>query len=157
MRDGSEQHRFVGRASVGLGSCGNPSAALAFERLSWEVDSNEPFEAVVPHASLAGRSILIIVENLPVPFDRRVWQEARTLKAAGAKVTVICPVGKGHEARHETIDGIEIYRHKLPNETCSKIGYICEYVSALWCETRLAWMYFSGMVSTQYMLATLQI
>ncbi len=49
-----------------------------------------PFESAVPKGALAGRKVLIIVENLPVPFDRRVWQEARTLKAAGAKVSIIC-------------------------------------------------------------------
>ena len=43
----------------------------------------------------AGKGVLIIVENLPLPFDRRVWQEARTLKAAGATVSIICPTGKG--------------------------------------------------------------
>ena len=62
--------------------------------------------AVVPSAlaglrarrPLAGRRVLIIVENLPLPFDRRVWQECRTLTAAGAEVSVICPTGVGHEA-----------------------------------------------------------
>jgi len=48
---------------------------------------------------LKGRKVLIVVENLPVPFDRRVWQEARTLTAAGAQVCVICPTGKGFTER----------------------------------------------------------
>ena len=39
----------------------------------------------------AGKHILIIIENLPAPFDRRVWQEANTLKEAGATVSIICP------------------------------------------------------------------
>ena len=39
--------------------------------------------------------ILIIVQNLPVPFDRRVWLESKALTAAGYDVTVICPKGKG--------------------------------------------------------------
>ncbi|HSC26001.1 MAG TPA: hypothetical protein VLD67_01930 [Vicinamibacterales bacterium] len=38
---------------------------------------------------------LIIVENLPVPFDTRVWNEAKTLTAAGGQVSVIYPKGKG--------------------------------------------------------------
>ena len=72
---------------------------------------------VVPEpTALAGKRVLIIVENLPVPFDRRVWMEARTLKAAGAKVSIICPVGKGYEKREETIEGIDVYRHPLPME-----------------------------------------
>lgn len=91
---------------------------------------------------LAGRRILIIVENLPVPFDRRVWMEARTLKAAGAEVSVICPIGKGHDAREETLDGIRIYRHSLPIEANGALGYLLEYGSALFHESRLAWKIF---------------
>jgi hypothetical protein len=39
-----------------------------------------------------GTHVLIIDENLPVPFDTRVWQEACALKEQGAKVSVICPM-----------------------------------------------------------------
>lgn len=46
-----------------------------------------------------GRRVLIIVENLPVPFDRRVWQEATTLVAAGYAVSVICPKGRDSNGR----------------------------------------------------------
>ena len=42
-----------------------------------------------------GGRVLIIVENLPCPFDRRVWQEARTLTAAGYVVSIICPKAPG--------------------------------------------------------------
>ena len=56
----------------------------------------------------AGRGVLIIVENLPCPFDRRVWQEARTLKAAGYRVSIICPKGKGHDRSFEVLEGIPI-------------------------------------------------
>jgi glycosyltransferase involved in cell wall biosynthesis len=103
-----------------------------------------PFEASVPPEALAGRRVLIIVENLPVPFDRRVWQEARTLKAAGAEVSIICPTGKGHEAVYEVIDGIHIHRHTLPLDAGSAAGYLREYSAALWAETRLAWRVFFG-------------
>lgn len=82
--------------------------------------------------------VLIIVENLPVPFDRRVWQEATTLAHAGYSVSVICPVGKGYEKRHEVIDGIHIYRHPLPFEAKGAAGYIVEYTSALFWEFSLA-------------------
>lgn len=75
--------------------------------------------------------ILIIVENLPLPFDRRVWQEANTLKNSGYTVSIISPTGKGHEKRYEKIDGINIYRHPLPLEGKSAIGYLIEYSSAL--------------------------
>lgn len=86
---------------------------------------------------LVGCKILIVVENLPVPFDRRVWMEATTLKAAGASVSVICPVGKGFEAKEEVIDGINIYRHKLPVDASGAIGYLLEYGAALIHQTRL--------------------
>ena len=59
------------------------------------------------------RCVLIIVENLPSPFDRRVWQEATTLQQNGYGVSIICPTGKGYEKKFEEIDGIHIYRHNL--------------------------------------------
>ena len=46
---------------------------------------------------------VIIVENLPVPFDRRVWQEANALKAAGWQVSVICPKNEQHSLAYENI------------------------------------------------------
>ncbi|TNF33780.1 MAG: glycosyltransferase WbuB [Gammaproteobacteria bacterium] len=84
------------------------------------------------------RRVLIIVENLPVPFDRRVWQEATTLKAAGYGVSIICPTGKGYEARYECIDGIHVYRHSLPLEADGALGYLLEYGWALLSEWWLA-------------------
>lgn len=88
--------------------------------------------------AMAGRKVLIIVENLPLPFDRRVWQEAQTLKAAGAVVSIICPTGKGYEAPYEELNGIHIYRHPLA-EGSGAVGYLKEYSAALYHETRLAW------------------
>jgi glycosyltransferase involved in cell wall biosynthesis len=83
-------------------------------------------------------SVLIIVENLPVPFDRRVWNEATTLVGAGYEVSVICPTGKGAQARYEILDGIHIYRHPLP-EGRAALGYLIEYGCALIWEFILAW------------------
>jgi glycosyltransferase involved in cell wall biosynthesis len=85
-----------------------------------------------------GKSVLIIVENLPVPFDRRVWMEARTLREAGYEVAVICPTGKGYEALREEIARIQIYRHALPAEKPGWSGYFREYAVALFAEWRLA-------------------
>ena len=81
----------------------------------------------------AGRKkrILIIVENLPSPFDRRVWQEATTLQDAGYEVSIICPTGKGYEKKFEIIDDIYIYRHNLPLEADGVLGYFLEYSAAL--------------------------
>ncbi|HEB87029.1 MAG TPA: glycosyltransferase WbuB [Gammaproteobacteria bacterium] len=85
------------------------------------------------------RRVLIIVENLPSPFDRRVWQEATTLYEAGYEVSIICPTGKGYESKYELIDGIHIYRHNLPLEAEGAIGYLMEYSVALFWEFILAW------------------
>ena len=87
---------------------------------------------------LAGKKILIIVENLPSPFDRRVWQEATALRDNGALVSIICPKGKGYEKKFEIIDEIAIYRHSLPKEADGALGYLAEYLAALFMEFILA-------------------
>jgi len=84
------------------------------------------------------RKVLIIVENLPSPFDRRVWQEATSLTAAGYLVSIICPTGKGYEKKYENIEGIHIYRHDLPLEAEGALGYFMEYSVALFWEFFLA-------------------
>ena len=81
----------------------------------------------------AGKHILIVIENLPAPFDRRVWQEATTLKEHGAKISIICPKMKGYEKAYEVIDGIEIYRHPL-KEGKGALGYLVEYTQAIFWE-----------------------
>ena len=75
--------------------------------------------------------MLIIVENLPCPFDRRVWQEARTLTAAGYVVSIICPKAPGYEKSFERIDGIDIHRHRAAAEADGVLGYALEYSVAL--------------------------
>ncbi|MBL9118251.1 MAG: glycosyltransferase family 4 protein [Verrucomicrobiaceae bacterium] len=82
--------------------------------------------------------VLIIVENLPVPLDRRVWQEACTLRDAGHQVTVICPQMRGHMERYETIEGIKILRHRISKEASSIPGFLLEYTTALLGEMRCA-------------------
>ena len=81
------------------------------------------------------RKVLMIVENLPVPRDRRVWQEACALRDAGWGVSVICPGERGHDV----VDGIDIWRHPLPPEGEGPLGYLREYGTALAWETALAW------------------
>jgi len=105
-----------------------------------QVSAGDTF--AVAGTPLAGRKILIVVENLPLPFDRRVWQEARTLTAAGAVVSVICPTGKGYEKRYELIDGVHIHRHPLPLDARGALGFLVEYGAALLWETILAWRIF---------------
>jgi glycosyltransferase involved in cell wall biosynthesis len=89
---------------------------------------------------MAGKpSVLILVENLPVPLDRRVWQEACALREAGYQVTIICPQMRGYTKPEEFLDGIQIYRHWISEEAGGFSGFLREYASALWGETRLAW------------------
>ena len=83
------------------------------------------------------RRVLMLVENLPSPFDRRVWQEATTLHANGYEVSIICPTGKGHEGHYEELDGIRIYRYRLPLEAEGAMGYALEYSAALFHSFRL--------------------
>lgn len=80
------------------------------------------------------RRVLLIVENLPCPFDRRVWQEATTLHSAGYEVSIICPMGQGYDKTYELIDGVHIYRHPLPVEGDGALGYLLEYSTALFWE-----------------------
>jgi glycosyltransferase involved in cell wall biosynthesis len=80
------------------------------------------------------KHILIIVENLPVPFDRRVWQEATTLQASGIDVSIICPKNGAYQKSFEQLQGIDIYRHYLPTEARGAKGYLFEYSTALFWE-----------------------
>jgi glycosyltransferase involved in cell wall biosynthesis len=108
------------------------------DNLTLDVDDRKRVHPVEPDK---GR-VLIIVENLPVPFDRRVWLEATTLHNAGYTVSVICPKAPGYEASEETINGIHIYRHHLPLEARSAAAYLIEYVFALFWQTVLSFKVF---------------
>lgn len=85
------------------------------------------------------RRVLILVENLPVPFDRRVWQEACALRDGGYDVTVICPRMRGHTQAEEVLDGIQIYRHWIAAEARTPFGFLLEYASALLGDFWHAW------------------
>lgn len=77
------------------------------------------------------RSVLIIVENLPVPFDRRVWAEATSLAAAGYVVSVISPALKDYETPYEFIDGVHVHRHAISQSDDTAVGYFKEYFGAV--------------------------
>lgn len=82
--------------------------------------------------------ILIVVENLTVPLDRRVWQEARTLQEAGYTVSIVCPKGGKYTAPYEVLEGIHIFRHPLPYEADGALGYAVEYSWAVGWEFALS-------------------
>ena len=68
--------------------------------------------------------VLIIVENLTVPLDRRVWQEARTLRDAGYTVSVVCPKGGQYTKSYEVMEDIHVFRHPMPYEADGALGYV---------------------------------
>ena len=79
------------------------------------------------------RRVLIVVQNLPVPFDRRVWLEATTLRQAGYAVSVICPKAKGFTSGYEVLEGVHIYRYPLPFEARGTVGFVAEFAWCLVC------------------------
>jgi len=72
------------------------------------------------------KRVLIIVQNLPVPFDRRVWLECQALVAAGYEVSVVCPKGKGDPA-YEVIDTVRLYKYRPYAPGGSKLSFVAEY------------------------------
>jgi glycosyltransferase involved in cell wall biosynthesis len=70
--------------------------------------------------------VLIIVQNLPVPFDRRVWLECQALVADGYQVAVVCPKGKGDPA-YQVVDTVELHKYRPYAPGGSKLGFVAEY------------------------------
>jgi glycosyltransferase involved in cell wall biosynthesis len=82
--------------------------------------------------------VLILVQNLPVPFDRRVWQEALALTAAGYEVHVVCPRTEKYPERREFLNDIHIYRYSPGPEARRSAAYLIEYTIAVLAQLRLA-------------------
>ena len=72
------------------------------------------------------KRVLIIVQNLPVPFDRRVWLECQALISDGQQVAVVCPKGRGDPA-YEVINTVELYKYRPYAPGGSKVSFIAEY------------------------------
>src|SRR6185437_17168775 len=70
--------------------------------------------------------VLIIVQNLPVPFDRRVWLECQALVASGYQVAIVCPKGKGDRA-FQVVDSVELYKYRPYAPGGSKLSFVTEY------------------------------
>jgi glycosyltransferase involved in cell wall biosynthesis len=77
--------------------------------------------------------VLIIVQNLPVPLDRRVWLECQALVASGYEVSVICPKGPG-DPSHQHLDGAHIYKYRPAPQAQGLAGYVIEFVYS-WLQT----------------------
>ncbi len=88
-------------------------------------------------------AVCLVVENMTVPTDRRVWAEARALKQAGYAVSVVCPKGKTtYRSSYEELEGIHIYRHR-GIEAKGAAGYLLEYGYALAAELYLVLKVFA--------------
>lgn len=89
------------------------------------------------------RRVLIVVQNLPLPLDRRVWLECQALVAAGIGVSVVCPKGEGSMAKpFEMLDGVRIHRYDAPPPASGLSGYVREFI-VCWLRTaRLVWREF---------------
>jgi glycosyltransferase involved in cell wall biosynthesis len=83
--------------------------------------------------SATTKSVLLVVENLPVPYDRRVWQQALALKAANYQVSVVSPATQHHPKLAEHLEGIHVYRYPMLIEGKGYIGLIAEYVWSFIC------------------------
>lgn len=81
--------------------------------------------------------VLILVENLSVPFDRRVWMESLALTEAGYKVAVICPTAPD-DLFYEVIDGVSIFRYPAPKDADGLVGYLWEFGYSMFSAFRLA-------------------
>lgn len=76
--------------------------------------------------------VLMLVENLSVPADPRVWREARALRAYGFQVSIICPRGETRDREpYACIEDIHIYRYKLSTTITKASDYIKEYSTAM--------------------------
>jgi glycosyltransferase involved in cell wall biosynthesis len=105
----------------------------------WQNESQADSDVEGPMPEPPLRHILIVVENLPVPLDRRVWLEATTLVRAGYQVSIISPMGQGWVAPFERREGVDIYRYPAAPETGGgAVSYAREYASAIWHWFRLA-------------------
>ncbi|WP_141848586.1 glycosyltransferase family 4 protein [Lapillicoccus jejuensis] len=95
--------------------------------------------------------VLVIVQNLPVPLDRRVWLECQALTAAGYQVSVICPKGPGDPARQE-IAGVRLYKYRPAREAKGLLGFVWEFVYS-WVRTALLSLVVWGREPFQVMQA----
>ncbi len=91
------------------------------------------------------RSVLIIVQDLPVPYDRRSWSIARTLRDFGHPVTVICPKDSRHRRWFEDLDGVHVRRYPMPLEARGAPGYVFEFAWCwLWALALSVWVRLTG-------------
>jgi glycosyltransferase involved in cell wall biosynthesis len=88
------------------------------------------------------KRVLIIVQNLPVPFDRRVWLECQSLKDAGYHVAVICPKGPS-DPSYAVVEGVTLYKyrpHAAGGGMASFVGeYLYSFLATLTLTIKASW------------------
>jgi glycosyltransferase involved in cell wall biosynthesis len=72
------------------------------------------------------KSVLFLVQNLPVPQDRRIMMEARALIGAGYAVSIISP-RKTEQKKFEILEGIHSYRYLMAPKSSGYLSYLWEY------------------------------
>jgi glycosyltransferase involved in cell wall biosynthesis len=77
-----------------------------------------------------GRHVCIVVQNLPVPFDRRVWRECQALRAAGYEVSVVCPKGKG-DPDYQELDGVHLFKYPAFPPITRQAMFLLEYAYSI--------------------------
>lgn len=87
------------------------------------------------HGDRRARHICIVVQNLPVPFDRRVWLECRALRAAGYEVSVVCPKGRDHRGKadpaYQELDGVHLFKYRAFPPITRKMMFLAEYAYSI--------------------------
>jgi len=78
--------------------------------------------------------VLHLSENLPLPFDRRVWMELNALRDGGFEVSAICPMGESWTKPYEVIDGIHVWRYPAPPPASGFASYAWEFLYC-WVQT----------------------
>ncbi len=82
---------------------------------------------VTPGSGRSGRRVLIVVQNLPLPGDRRVWLECQSLRDAGYEVTAITPKAP-NDPGFALLDGIRLYKYDPPPAAASFLGFAWEFL-----------------------------
>jgi glycosyltransferase involved in cell wall biosynthesis len=80
---------------------------------------------IVP-LDMTAKRVLIVVQNLPVPLDRRVWLECRALYDAGFDVSVICPKGPG-DPSYAALDGVHLFKYQPAPPAQGFLGFAWEF------------------------------
>lgn len=77
------------------------------------------------------KQVLLIVQNLSVPHDKRPLKEALSLQHAGYTVSVICPASAQDPAMRAEFEGIRIFRYRNYESHGGLLAFVLEYANAL--------------------------